>query len=76
MNLYQENSALAGVVQWTDEHQQENQKVTGLIPGQGTCLSLLASSLAGGMQGAAYQCFSFVHQYLSFSLPSPLSKNK
>ena len=30
-------SALAGVAPWT-EHKPENQKVTGLIPGQGTCL--------------------------------------
>ena len=29
--------ALAGVAQWT-ECQHENQRVTGLIPSQGTCL--------------------------------------
>ena len=29
--------ALAGVVQWI-EHHPENQRVTGLIPSQGTCL--------------------------------------
>ena len=29
--------ALAGVAPWV-EHQPANQKVTGLIPGQGTCL--------------------------------------
>ena len=29
--------ALAGVAQWI-EHQPVNQKVTSLIPGQGTCL--------------------------------------
>ena len=31
-------TALAGVAQWT-ESRPVNQKVTGLIPSQGTCLS-------------------------------------
>ena len=30
-------SALAGVAQWI-EHGPKNQRVTGLIPSQGTCL--------------------------------------
>ena len=38
MNEFKDiNFALAGVAQWT-ERWPVNQRVTGLIPGQGTCL--------------------------------------
>ena len=64
-------SALAGVAQWI-EHQPANQSVTGLIPSQGTCL--------GCRPGPSWGCTRGKHTLmflsLSFSLPSPLSKNK
>ena len=67
-------TALAGVAQWI-EHQPE---VVGSIPRQGTCLGY-----APGPQMEACERqqidVSLTHQVflsLSFSLPSPLSKNK
>ena len=55
---------LAGVAQWI-ECQLANQRVADSIPSQGTCPYLGASE--GQLQ---------VYVSLSFSLPSPLSKNK
>ena len=54
-------SALAGVAQWI-EHRPANQSVAGLIPSQGR----------GHVRGNHTLMFSS----LSFSLLSPLSKNK
>ena len=56
-------SALAGVAQWT-ECWLANQRVTGSIPSQGTCLGY----------GPGPHILMFLS--LPFSLPSPLSKNK
>ena len=43
------NRAMMGVVQWT-ECQPANQKVTGSIPSQGTCLGCLSGgTLVGGL---------------------------
>ena len=61
--------SLAGVALWT-EYRPANQKITGSIPSQGTCLGCEPGPQMGGMWEAIdYQCFSF-------SLPSPRSKNK
>ena len=43
--------ALAGMAEWI-EHQPANQKVTGSIPGQSTCLYCRPGT-AGGIQGSA-----------------------
>ena len=48
-------------------------KVTGLIPGQGTCLGCRFGPPSGRVQEATNQS-TFLS--LSFSLPSPRSKNK
>ena len=59
--------SLAGVAQWIG-CRPANQRVTGLIPSQGTYLGCKPDSPVGGMQEATtHWCFSF---------PSPLSKNK
>ena len=42
---------LAGVAQWT-ERQPANQRVTGLIPSQGTCLGCRPGPPEEGTQGA------------------------
>ena len=63
--------ALADVAQWI-KHQPVNQKVTGLILGQGTCLGYI---LVRGVQEATNRTWMFL--FLSFSLPStPLKINK
>ena len=70
------NTALAGVAQWI-ECQPANQRVAGLILSQRTCLGC-------GLGPQLWTCkkqpidVSLTHQCfpLSFSLPSPLSKNK
>ena len=59
------------VAQWI-EHQPVNQKVTSLIPTQGTCLGCGPGSLVGGVQEATDQCVSYTLMFLY--LPSPLSK--
>ena len=56
----------------TAGHRPANQKVTGSIPGQGTCLSCRFGPQLGQVQEATNRCFS---PSLSPSLP-PLSKNK
>ena len=63
--------ALAGVSQWI-EHRPVNQRVTGWIPSQGTCLGCSQVSSKGHLRGN----HTLVFLSLSFSLPSPLSKNK
>ena len=63
-------SALAGVTQWI-ECQPANQRVTGLIPSQGTHVGFRP-----GPQLGACEKELDVFLSLSFSLPSPLSKNK
>ena len=63
--------ALAGVAQWT-ECWPANQRVTGSIPSQGTCLGCKPGPSRGHTGG------NHILMFLSrfFSLPSPLSKNK
>ena len=48
------------------------------IPSQSTCLGFGPGPQLGQVPGTADQCFSFTSMFLSlsFSLPSPLSKNK
>ena len=61
---------MAGVAQWI-ECRHENQRVTGLIPSQGTCLSSGQVSRRGRSRG------NHTLVFLSFSFsPLPLSKNK
>ena len=64
-------TALAAVAQWI-ECQPVNKRVNGSIPTQGTCPGLWARSPVGGVREATHTLMS----PLSFSLPSPLSKNK
>ena len=64
-----EESALAGVAQWT-ECRPVNQKVPSLISSQGTCLGCGP----GPQQGDSNHTLRFLS--LSVSLLSPLSKNK
>ena len=59
------SEGLAGVAQWI-EHQPVNQKVTGLIPGQGTCLGCGPGSQLGASE----------RQPINVSLPLFLCKNK
>ena len=67
--------ALAGVAQWI-EHWPTNQKVTGSIPSQGTCLGCGPGPWLGGMREAT-DCFSHTSMFLSVSLPTSLpSKSK
>ena len=61
----------AGIAQWV-EHGPMNQRVTSLIPSQGTCLGCSQVPSRGHARGNHTLTFLF----LSFSLPSPLSKNK
>ena len=70
-------NALAGVDQWVGGF-PTNWKIAGLIHGQGTGQGCRARSPVGGVQEAAAQCSSYTSMFLSlsFSLPSPLSKNK
>ena len=71
-NLKVHTFALAGVAQWI-ERQPMNQRVTGSIPSQGTCLGC-KPGLWWGMVVSGNHTLMFLS--LSFSLPSPLSKNK
>ena len=63
--------ALAGVAQWI-EHQPVNQRVTGSIPSHSTCLVCGHIPIWGCVRGN----HTLMFLSLSFSLPSPLSKNK
>ena len=63
--------ALAGVAQWSDCWSAK-QRVASLIPSQGTCLGCGPGAQLGAFpEATTHWCFS-----PSFSLPSPLSKNK
>ena len=65
--------ALAGVAQVVGHHPAK-QKVSGLIPTQGTCLGCRFGPQSGQVQEATNQCFPLTLMFLSpFSLPSPLS---
>ena len=63
--------SLAGVAQWT-ECQPANQRVASWIPSQVTCLSCRIRSPIGGVRSN----HTLMLLSLSFSLPSPVSKNK
>ena len=63
-------AALVGVAQWI-ERQPANQRVTGSIPSQGTCLGC-----GPGPQWGVHERQPHIDVSLSFSFPSPLSKNK
>ena len=64
------SETLAGVTQWI-ELWPVNQKVTGSITGQGACLGC-----GPGPQWGLHERQPHIDVFLSFSLPSPLSKNK
>ena len=63
-------TALAGAAQWT-ERRLVNQRVIGPIPSRGTGLGCGPGPQWGAREATTHGCFS-----PSFSLPSPLSKNK
>ena len=63
-------AALAGVAQWI-ERQPVYQRVTSLIPSQGTCLGC-----EPGPQQGAYERQPHIDVSFSFSLPSCLSESK
>ena len=65
---------LAGVAQWT-ECRPANQKVTGLIPSQGTCLGCRPGLQLGADKRQLINV-SLTHQCFSLSLPPLMSKNK
>ena len=72
LSLWKLPWALAGAAQWI-EHWPVNQRVSGSIPSQGTCLGCGPGYPVWGLQEATkHWCFS----PLSFSLPSSRSKNK
>ena len=58
------------------EHRPINQKVTGSIPGQGTCLGCGFSPQSGCIQEATDCYFCLTLMFLSLSLFSPLSKKQ
>ena len=62
--------ALAAMAQWI-EHWTTKHRVTGLTPGQGTCLGCGLGPIGGGRERQPHTGVSF-----SFSLSLPLSKNK
>ena len=66
-----EMKALAGVAQWI-EHGPANQRVTGSIPSQGTCLGCRPSP----QWGCVRSNHTLMFLALSFSFPSPTSENK
>ena len=71
-----QSSAVAGVAQWI-ECQPGNQKVASLNPSQGTYPGCQPGPQVGDVQEATDQCISRTLMFPpSFSLPSPLSKNK
>ena len=61
---------LAGVAQWI-EYWPVNQKITGLVPGQGTCLGCRPGPHWGVCERQPH-----IDVSLPLSLPSHLSKNK
>ena len=62
------NLVLAGVAQWI-ERQPANQKVTGSIPSQGTCLGFGPGPQYGEIQEAANRRISHPSMFLSLFLP-------
>ena len=75
MSIKNGSVAPAGVVQWT-ENQPANQRVTSLIPSQGTCLVQVPGCGPGPQLGV---CERQLHNDVSpllFLPPFPLSKNK
>ena len=66
--------ALAGVAQWI-ECQPVNLRITGSIPSQSTCLGCGAGPQLEA-RGSRLMYLSHIDVSLSFSLLSPLSKNK
>ena len=69
--------ALAGVAQCI-EYWLLDQKVTGSTPSQGTCLGCRPGPQLGACERQLIDVSSPISMFLSlsFSLPSPLSKNK
>ena len=69
--------ALTGVAHWVGRC-PTNWKVTSSIPSQETCLGWGSGPQFRGAQEATNQFFSYAMMflYLTFSFPSPLSKNK
>ena len=57
------------------EHGPVNQRVAGLIPGQGTYLGC-ARSLVGGVGGATDRCFSHTSMFPFLPLSLKINKNK
>ena len=70
-------SVLAGVAQWI-ECQPANQEAAGSVPSQGTCLGCrpVPNLEASKRQPTRYISHTLMFLSLSFSLLSPLSKNK
>ena len=68
---------MAGMTQWI-ECWPVNQKVTCSIPSEGTCLGNGPGPQLGAWERQLIDVFdaSLAHQCFSFSLPSPLPKNK
>ena len=66
--------ALAGVAQRI-ERWPANQRVTGSIPSQGTCLGCRPGPQGGVVRGN-HTVIETMFLSLSFSFPSPLSRNK
>ena len=64
------NIILTGVAQWI-ERRPANQRVTGSIPSQGTCLGYRP-----GPQVGAHERQQHINVSLSFSLPFSKNKNK
>ena len=67
--------ALDGVVQWV-KCQPANQKVAGLIPSQGICLSCRPGPQFWGIWGHVRSNHTLMFLSLSFSFPFPPCKNK
>ena len=66
---------LAGVAQWV-ECQPVNQKVTGLIPSQGTCLGHRPDPGWGAVRGSQMIFLSHINVSLPLFLSPFRSKNK
>ena len=63
---WNKKEALAGVAQWT-EHGPVNQRVTGLIPSQGTCLGCRLVPQLGAHEGQPHIDVSLPLFLLPFS---------
>ena len=73
--LKRRDTALAGVAQWI-EHWPANQKVTGSIPSQGTCLGGRPGPQLGGVCKRQPVDVSLAYQCFCPSLPPVSLKNK